>query len=240
MKIAFCDDDKYFLSLYDDLISKITIIPGIDSDGFPSGETLLEQYKIDKSPYDVVFLDIEMDKLNGLETAKKIRLYDENVLIIFITSHTEYVYESFEVTPFRFLIKPIDSEKIKDVLLAAYNKITNDRKCIYFNIERSIIRLNINDILYMESDKRILIIHANNQTYKVYDKLSNYQEKLYQNGFISVHKSYLINLNHVVEFNTNTLKVSNGDIIPISENKRKYAKEEHMKFMLRSYIHDGK
>jgi DNA-binding LytR/AlgR family response regulator len=237
MKVAFCDDDQYFLSVFDEYINQFSsTIPNLDYDEFHSGNSLIDQYNLVENPYDIIFLDIEMEGLNGIEIAKKIRLLDENVIIVFGTNHTEYVYESFDVTPFRFLIKPIEFDKFKEVLLAAYCKIKKDNRFLFFNVERNIIRINSNDIYYMESQKRILIINTSNMVYKVYDKLATYEKQLYRNDFISVHKSYLVNLNHVVEFNINSLKMANGDTIPISENKRKYAKEEHIKYMLRSYI----
>lgn len=241
MKIAFCDDEQLLLSLYDEYINKFSdIIPNLDYDEFQSGTSLIDQYKLAQNPYDIIFLDIEMDGLNGIETAKKLRSVDENVLIIFVTSHTDYVYESFEVTPFRFIVKPVELDKFKEVLMAAYNKIQKDNKFLYFTVNRNIVRLNCNEIYYMESQKRVLLIHTNSSTYKVYGKLAVYEKQLYQNDFISVHKSYLVNLNHVVEIDISSLKMVNGDIVPISENKRKYAKEEHMKFVLRSYTQNGR
>jgi DNA-binding LytR/AlgR family response regulator len=237
MKIAFCDDDQYFLSEFNKYVGKISSnITNLDFDEFHSGNSLIHQYELSKNPYDIIFLDIEMEGLNGIETAKKIRMYDENVIIIFSTSHSEYVYESFEVMPFRFIVKPVEFDKFKEVLLAAYSKIKKENRFLFFNVERNVIRLNSNDIYYMESQKRILKISTNNSTYKVYGKLATYENQLYQNDFISVHKSYLVNLNHVIEFNVNSLKVANGDVIPISENRRKYSKEEHIKYILRSYI----
>lgn len=240
MNIAFCDDNQLLLSLYDKYINQFSsIIPNLDYDEFQSGNSLIDQYKLAKNPYDIIFLDIEMDGLNGIETAKELRSVDESAIIIFVTSHTDYVYESFEVMPFRFLVKPVEFDKFKEVLMAAYNKIKKENKFLYFTVERSVIRLNSNEIYYMESQKRILLIHTNNSTYKVYGKLADYEKLLYRNDFISVHKSYLVNLNHVVEININSLKMVNGDIVPISENRRKYAKEEHMKFVLRSYTQNG-
>jgi DNA-binding LytR/AlgR family response regulator len=178
-----------------------------------------------------------MSGLNGVETAKSIRLYDQNVIIIFVTSHNEYVYDSFEVAPFRFLVKPIQFDKFKEVLLAAYNKLKIDNKYLFFNVERSVMRLNCSDIYFLESQKRLLLIHTQKTVHRIYDRLAPYEKLLYKNDFIAVHKSYLVNLNHVVELNSNSVKIVNGDVVPVSANRRKYTKEEHIKYMLRSYIY---
>lgn len=236
MKIAFCDDNQFFLFLYEEMIKTFSAtISNIEFDEFDSGNALINQYKMAERPYDIIFLDIEMGDLNGIETAKKVREYDENVMIVFVTGHTKYVYESFEVTPFRFLIKPIDFDKLKEVLVAAYNKIKNEDKFLYFTVDRNLIRLACSDIYYLESRKRVLLIHTKSSVYRAYEKLVTYEAPLYQKDFIAIHKSYIINLNHIIEFNVTTLTMVNGDIIPISDFRRKYVKEEHLKYMLRSY-----
>lgn len=236
MRIAFCDDDIIFSSKYDQYISRLSdSLPYLDYDNFEDGESLVLQYEKEDKPYDMIFLDIEMKQLNGLETAQKIRRYDESVLIIYVTNHTEYVYQSFEVSPFRFLVKPIQFEAFREILFACYKKIQDNKNTVYFTVDRKIVRLYCSDIYYIESQKRILIIHTANGDFKTYDKINRLEAELYGNDFIPVHKSYLVNMNHIFEISTESLKLRNGDIIPISENRRRYVKEEHMKFILRGY-----
>ena len=239
MKIAVCDDDKNIISSYDDLLAKISsIIPKLEYDVFFTGESLIAQYAKAHEPYDIIFLDIEMEGMDGIETAKKIRIHDDSVMIVYVTNHTEYVFESFEVSPFRFLVKPVAFEKFREIFLASYTKIQSNKKVIYFTADRKEFRLYCKEIYYIESQKRNLIIHTSSGNYKVYGKLETFVNQLYENDFICVHKSYLVNFNHVIEFNLNSLKIINGENIPISENKHKYAKEEHMKYILRGYTHD--
>jgi DNA-binding LytR/AlgR family response regulator len=237
MKIAFCDDGQTYLSLYADFMVQIeSLVSDVDYEEFISGKLLLEEYnETDARPYDIVFLDIEMDGYNGIEVAKKIRLFDENVIIIFVTSHTNYVYEAFEVSPLRFLVKPVEFKSFKEIFLVAYEKLKKNNSAIFLNISNDTVRLNCGDIYYIESSRKILIFHTNSGEIRAYGKLNDYADRLYQNDFIRVHKSYLVNYNHVKKFSFDALVIINGDIIPISENNRRYAKDESLKFVLRSY-----
>jgi DNA-binding LytR/AlgR family response regulator len=194
----------------------------------------IAEYKKEHNPYDIIFLDIEMDGLDGIETAKKIRVFDENVIIIYVTSHTQYVYDAFEVFPLRFLVKPVEYEKFKEIFLIAYEKLKKSKRMIYLNIDKKTVRINCSEIYYIESDKRILIFHTKDDTIRAYGKLNDYASQLYKNDFIQVHKSYLVNFNHVDKFSPDSLEISDGIIIPISEKNRRYVKEEHMKYIMRS------
>lgn len=106
--IAICDDDINCADLIENYISEFKNVVA-DCDVCSSGEELIQAYSANTERYEVVFLDMEMEQLTGIETAKHIRELDEHVIIVFITSHTEYMYESFKCTPFRFLIKPLDN-----------------------------------------------------------------------------------------------------------------------------------
>jgi Response regulator of the LytR/AlgR family len=237
MNIAFCDDDLSYVSIFDDYVYQSgRFTSQLDYYKYISGIDFLKDfYKKGPHYFDVIFLDIEMEGANGIEIAREIRKQNDNVIIIYITSHTEFVFDSFEVAPLRFLVKPIDFLQFKEVLLLAYNKIRNDQKFIYITVDRNTLRLFYNEIYYIESHKRLLFFSTIDKTYKSYGKLEDYISKLYQNDFICVHKSFLVNYNHVTEFGGNCLKLSNDIVIPISKNKKQYAKEEQVKFILRGY-----
>lgn len=236
MKIAFCDDDREFIKSYNVLADKINEIVPVNYDNYMSGNDLIKDYdKNDK--YDIVFLDIELgkDSINGIETANKLKEIDDNVLIVFCTNHTEYAYESFEVEPFRFIVKPFDLEKFKSVILAAYKKIQNSNSDLCLVSDEASHHILVNDIYYIESDKRALIFHFKDNNITSYGKLDDYSQKLYINDFILVNRSCLVNCNHIAVFESGSIRLKNDSIIPISRNKQKYAKEEHVKFVLRRF-----
>lgn len=110
MRIAICDDDINCVNLIEEYIKECGNTDA-ECDAFPGGEELVRAYRDNAERYDVIFLDMEMIRLNGIETANHIRETDEHVIIVFITSHTEYMRESFQYAPFRFLVKPVDKDE---------------------------------------------------------------------------------------------------------------------------------
>ena len=112
MRIAICDDENTFLKELEEKIVKI--IPRLDCDvePFSCAEDLLSS----DMAFDIVFLDIEMDGMDGMSCARKIRQSDKDIPIVFLTSHTEMAVEGYEVSAFRFLQKPVDDTKLKRTL----------------------------------------------------------------------------------------------------------------------------
>lgn len=111
MKIAVCDDMNH-INILENLIYKFKKT-SVECDAYTSGEELVYAFRDRKEWYDVIFLDMEMEQINGIETANHIRELDEYVIIVFVTSHTEYMRESFKCSLFRFLVKPIDEEEFE-------------------------------------------------------------------------------------------------------------------------------
>ena len=119
MNIAICDDNKEYINMLEKYILDKNA-PDITCDAFYSGEELIKTYNIGDGNYDVIFLDMEMNVLNGIETANIIRKSDKHVIIVFVTSHTKYMQYCFECSPFRFLVKPVsdsDFDKVFDDIL---------------------------------------------------------------------------------------------------------------------------
>ena len=101
----------------------------------------MSKYENQEADYDAIFLDMEMGKLGGIETANKIRETDKYVIIVFVTSHTKYMKECFQCEPFRFLIKPINTDEINKVIKEIAIRLSQERKTFVFSEKRNIIRL---------------------------------------------------------------------------------------------------
>lgn len=122
INIAICDDNIEHINILEKYLFEISSVK-IECDIYQSGESLIDAYKNNIERYDVVFLDMEMNELNGIETANLIREFDEHIIIIFVTSHTEYMRESFKCSPFRFLLKPVDVDELKTVVYDMCKKL---------------------------------------------------------------------------------------------------------------------
>ena len=131
LNIAICDDDIQTTGQIERLIQKIAKRNFVDTDieVFWNGESLVNTVAAGDS-FDIIYLDIEMDKEDGISAAKRIRIYDKNVLIIYVTSHENHMKESFVVRPFQFLVKPVSEKQMETCFMAAYEDI--NRGDFYF------------------------------------------------------------------------------------------------------------
>lgn len=125
-----------------------------------------------RESFDIIFLDIKMPNINGMELAKQIRKQGRQSLIIFITSASEYVFDAFDVEAFQYLLKPIQTDKLKNVLEKATKKMQIDANIDFLMISanRQIQKVFLKDILYIESIGRIAKIHCNNGTLETSSK----------------------------------------------------------------------
>ena len=186
-----------------------------------------------RESFDIIFLHIKMPNINGMELAKQIRKQGRQSLIIFITSASEYVFDAFDVEAFQYLLKPIQTDKLKNVLEKATKKMQIDANIDFLMISanRQIQKVFLKDILYIESIGRIAKIHCNNGTLETYEQIGILEDKLSDKFFFRCHKCFLVNLNFVDAFNKTEVRLENGEKIMLA--KRRY--EDFQKAIL-SYM----
>ncbi|MCX7714499.1 MAG: LytTR family DNA-binding domain-containing protein [Clostridia bacterium] len=234
MKIAICDDENYYINLFENWIDDLKqLYSPLEYDVFSSGEELIRAYDKTSKPYNVIFLDVEMGKMNGIETAKKIRKLDKSVIIVFVTSHEQYVFDSFEAKPFRYLTKPVAFDNFKKTFHAAYNELHTQNKVFTFSYKFNTFTVYYHDILYFESSKREVIVHCLNDEYRFYGKIRDLQENIDDDRFFLVHNSYFVNMEFVNEFNYKFIRLHNGTILPISDSRRKDVRKQYFDFLSR-------
>lgn len=194
-----------------------------------SGQELL----CSKETFDMVFLDIKMPGLSGMDLAKKIREQGKQSLIIFITSASEYVFEAFEVEAFQYLVKPIQYRKLENVLEKALKKIQTDENAgfLLVSADRQTRKILLKDILYIESVGRIAKIHCREGTLETYEQIGVLEDKLSEKAFFRCHKCFLVNLDSVDAFHKTEITLENGETIMLA--KRRY--EDFQKAIL-SYM----
>ena len=222
MRIAVCDDEELFRIEFKSVLDKVLINAEYDIDTFSGGSSLYEAFL--KSPFDLVFLDIEMPGIDGITLAKRLRAISENVHIVFLTSHIEYALEGYEVNALRYLVKPVDMNKLSEVLKYVQDKKNNSRQ-IMIREEGEDIVIDISDIIYMESmDKNVRIVTSKGEYVTRYN-ISDYEEELKNSGFLRIHRGYLISLSKVKKIVKNDV-VMDGDIsLPVSRSNLKALKD---------------
>ena len=222
MRIAVCDDEELFRIEFKNVLDKALVNVDYDIDTFSGGSSLYEAFL--KEPFDLVFLDIEMPGIDGITLAKRLRAISENVHIVFLTSHIEYALEGYEVNALRYLVKPVDMNKLGEVLKYVQDKKNNSRQIMIREDGEDIV-IDISDIIYMESmDKNVRIVTSKREYVTRYN-ISDYEEELKNSGFLRIHRGYLISLSKVKKIVKNDV-VMDGDIsLPVSRSNLKALKD---------------
>lgn len=229
LRIAICDDEKAICCQLESMLADIgeNVNKSVEIEVFFSGEELC-RFLFGGHKYDLIFLDIELSQINGVEVGKKIReeLNDEITQIVYISGRESYAMDLFEIRPLNFLIKPLNREKIQEVI-KTFLRISESNNCV-FEYRNGTVGFSIllNEILYFESDGRKVNIALGYTKKSFYGKLSAVEEQLNSKDFIMIHKSYLINYRHVIEYAYDYVRMSNGDALAISQNNRKAVREK--------------
>ena len=193
----------------------------------------------EKNKIDVVFLDINMPDMNGINLGKIISKIYPEVKIIFITAYKDYAVDAFEVKAFDYLLKPYSEERIRNLLKSLVSTKSVDNilnrntslKKITINMDEKIYVLSLTDVDYIEANEKETLIFANKKRYVSKIKISKWEEMLEGYNFYRCHRSYIINLDKIVEieqwFNSSwIIKLKNySTTIPVSRNNIKELKE---------------
>lgn len=225
IKIAICEDEKEQQELLKTYINQIfeALYIKYKLEIFNSGEELLENYQNDT---DVLLLDIQMGQINGMDTARKIRSIDDKVEIIFITSLIEYALEGYEVRAYRYLIKPVKYENLKENIRNCIKEIDIKNKYIIVKEQGNQIKLDINEITYVEVQKETITIHTLNEVYKTNGTMSNIEKDIDCDRFFRCHKSFLVNLEHIKSIKQYTAILENSEEVPVSRYRFKETKDK--------------
>lgn len=235
INIAICDDIKEELDLISSYVSKIINNINIEFkiSTFNDGEEFIEYVSSSKEIYDIVFLDIYMKFSNGINTAKKIREFDKECKIIFITSSKEHAIESYEVRALYYILKPIEEDKLKDAIFIAIEDLNLNDKNIVIKNKKGSYKIIYKDILYAESSARVVMIHlVSGQTISFYSKLKDFIELIQDDRFIRCHKSFVVNMHHVIKIEGNYIFMSGNLKIPISSVNLGTVKEKYFNYLL--------
>lgn len=199
IRIAYCDDTE---KDRDSIMIALTQIEEkwkeeFEIFSFSSGEELCESIK--ENYYNVILLDILMSGIDGIETATRIRTMGEDNLIIFISSYDERVKELFDFRTIAFLDKPLDVAKLETALSKAYSILKKDESDFFtFKSQGSLVHIPIKEIVYFESKRNEIIIHAIKNNEKFYGTLSSvWQSVKNLTQFIMPHRSFIFNMAYV-------------------------------------------
>lgn len=229
VRIAVCDDAVEICSELENII--LDYDKQLPVDVFYSGEELIKYIK-DGNNFDLIFLDIEIGKINGVEVGHFIRdeLNDHITKIVYISSKSGYDRQLFDVQPLNFLPKPLDRKKIIQNIKLTATLLEKENKTFSFKIGNEIYRLPIKEIIYFESAGRQIKLISTNEVYRFYGRIDSVSEQLFASRFIVPHRSYIVNYDNIKIIEKDSIKMINGDIIPVSRTKTKDVREMQIKY----------
>ncbi|MEG1002360.1 LytR/AlgR family response regulator transcription factor [Clostridium sp.] len=227
INIGICDDDKNIIKKMKDCINDYKK-SDFSITAYNSGEELIKE----KKKFHVLFLDIDMSGINGIDTAKIIRSYDKDVKIIYVTSFTDYVNLAFQVHAFGYLNKPIKKEEIYNQIneVIAYTS-PKEEEMIEFLTDEGRIRIRTTEIYYFEYNNRKVNIKTKNKQYKIKEKITDIAKVMKKYGFEMPHKSFTVNLFHVKYVKGYDICMMDGSSIPLSQKKSVEFREELNKYL---------
>ena len=215
IRIAICDDEKHMSDHIRSFVSDFFRKKNQESiiHMFSSGEELLSY----NGQIDILFLDIQMKDMDGMETARKLRADQFRGFLVFITVLKEMVFQSFEVQAYDYLVKPVDEkqfEKTMERLYASMQNASEDSLLVQKGYERRIIAMD--EIIFCEIiDRKIYLNLTSGEVVDYYERIEKLETKL-DNRFYRCHRSYLINLKYLKSYKNGTAYMDNGKEIPVS------------------------
>ena len=228
IRIAIVDDEKVIKEQIKKMIEKKQTNCVIDT--YSSGEEVLRSDKY----YDITFLDIQMEGMNGIDTARALRQKAEDMVLIFITGVKEYVFDAFDVAAFHYLIKPIEENKFWEVCNRAVLEVSKKKQQpsgqIFIKTRSQSITLEQSDVLYIESRAKKVEIHTKTNIVEAYAAISELEKQLV-GSFYRCHRGYLVNMAFIMEYGNDSITLNNGETIILSKDKYSEFVKVYMRYL---------
>lgn len=236
IRIGICDDDEVIASRLEDMIRQIekqcdelfavTV--------YHSGKEMYEDLNDSRVVFEIIFLDIAMPQMDGVEVGYRIReeLDDSITQIVYISSQSNYAMNLFQIRPFDFLIKPFSIDTVEAVIRSALKTIQRGQQRFTVMIGRAkdIVKIRYSDIIFFQSHARKIKLHTINEDYEFYEKMDRIYEEVESKNFLYIHKSYIVNYSHIIRMTYESVYMSDGSELTISPSKRKQIRRMCMQF----------
>lgn len=232
LRIGICDDETDARDALHIQLEKI-LIEGAEEVvyEFSSGSGAVRWLKSHPGEIDLLFLDVEMDGVNGMEAAEQIREFDKELLLVFVTGYAEYVFDGYRVNAFDYIMKPADGERLSDVLNRVRRHLAEYREQSYtLKNTDGTFRFPLAKIAYFYSDKRKVVLVCGEKEYAFYGKLDEVERQLPEQ-FVRIHQRYLINADFAEHIGADYTTVA-GEKLPISRAMKERATAKLAKAML--------
>lgn len=228
--VVICDDERRILKELKTFVEEIFQRSPYEGEVRTVSEAAKLASCIEKEPIDILLLDIDMPYINGLELASLITEKQLPILLIFVSNQESLVYESFQYQPFSFIRKSMYQKELEQTILRAIKKLLS-KELFVLRIGAELIRLNLQEIYYMEAAGNYVEIVTDKETIRYRETLSNMERQLAAKGFVRIHKGFLVNEQAVYRLMSDKVILSNGAELPIGRK----AREQTRRLLIRSF-----
>lgn len=235
MRIGICDDDKGVREKIESYCREYEKINGcsFQYSSYESGEEVLLQAKEGKEDIDLLFLDIEMKGIDGIEVMKQIKNLSFVWRIVFVSSHEESVFDVFSIKTLGFVRKPFSYEDIAKWLQEAYKKY-KEKVVVEFNMNGEKKLVAAEDIIYLSGEKNYTTVVTTKERFIVYGNLKAWEEKMRKINIIRVHKSFLVSLMHIKGIKDSISLLNQTDLIPIGRKYKEQCKQLYTNYLFQA------
>lgn len=229
LRVGVCDDEKV---IYSEMNKHITFYSeqrdiSVETKYYQSGIELIENKDI--ADLDILFLDIDMPELDGIETAYKLNKFKNSCKIVMLTSKTERFKEAFKIGAFRFVTKPIEQREVFDAIDDVRDRMIGNKELTLFRDGKNYI-IQQKDILYVMMDKTSAYIFTEKHDFRSGDPLSWWEQELDERIFVRCHKSYIVNLSKIVDIEKRMIRLVGGEMIPVARRRKEELELRFMKY----------
>jgi len=234
LKIAVCDDEKIVRDGVRKCLDNYAMRRDIDiiCHEFSTGLDFLR----DRAHYHIVIMDYRLSedsRVNGLSIAKKLRSYDEDVHIIFLTGFPKVVFSSFEVDTFRFLVKPLEPEKLYKALDDYLKYMEHDNVSLIIKVDGVSTILNTKKIIYLEGMRKYANIHTDTGEIECREVLADVEKRLPPDVFFRCHRSFVVNLKYIDAYDSDQVYLTNKQALPVSRKRLEAFKTAYISYAKR-------
>lgn len=232
LRIGICDDELTVINYLQEFIELWAEKNGytLTINSYESAESFLFAYA-DTKGFDILMLDIQMKRMDGIELAKKLRSENDKVQIVFITGIPDYIAEGYEVSALHYLIKPVEKETLYRVLDKASSRLNKKEASLILMIDNQMLRIPMGDILYCECFGHDVSIITASSSYNAKVTFATLSEML-DNSFIRCHRSYIVGLRHISSVTKSEVILDNEKILPISRRLYQETSQAFVNFFI--------
>lgn len=220
VSIAVVEDDPHDRETIERYVQEASaaVAEGIKVASFASGQEFVDAYP---PGLDIAFLDIDMEGLSGIETARAVRAFDQQVVIVFVTNMYQFALEGYKVRALDFLVKPVRYRCFLATFQRAIDALTTRRpQYVELAFDRAVRLVEVGSILYIETRRKKLVVHTRHGDEFCNGPLKDLEERLAPHGFACPHQSYLVNMSYVEHVGAAEIVVA-GTTLPLSRYKRR-------------------